>query len=454
MATLKAIVGGTTYTLTGGAITYRMIMQNTGMAPVRTLTQRGPLQDGVTATGYRLDPRTIRITFMFQAASLSGADDRRSTIYNIFRPRAELMTLEETMDNGNVRRIDGRVTGAMDMPVTPLQDRIGVSQIFSVDFFCPDPTWYDPTVSSTTFDATDNLDWWLALGTIDSSQVAEHVENPTQGQSIDNSVSIADGAALSVYIRTNVTTLTPAAVEAAFQTFNSASQSIYAYINTDGNRGFVHYNTAGVSEFVSGVFVTGEHDYIIVSNGSTFSVYRDNVLIGTSGTGTRRGISGSNAGSTWRRLGVIFPWTPAVPYGAIYSIALSESQRSALISAANGAYDVSKTINNAGNYLALPIVTITGPATDAVLTNVRTGEILDFTGVTIAAGDTYTIDCRYGLKTVKNAAGTNKIADLTSTSDLATFHLEPGDNSFTLEGTGTDANTQVTVAYNPRYIGL
>lgn len=449
MATLKAIADGTTYTLTGGAITYRMIMQNTGMAPVRTLTQRGPLQDGVTATGYRLDPRTIRITFMFQATSLSGADDRRSTIYNIFRPRAELMTLEETLDNGNVRRIDGRVTGAMDMPVTPLQDRIGVSQIFTVDFFCPDPTWYDPTASTTTFDSTDNVDWWLALGTIDAAEVEEYVENPTQGQSVDNSVSIADGSAWTVYFRTNVTTLSPASVEYALEFFSSSGFSLYGLIFPGGTLNRISTNSANID----GAFLTGLTDYIITSNGSTVSVYRNNSLF-SSVAGTR-GIDGTDAGTRWRSDSAGgSPWTPAIPYGAIYNIALNLTQRSSLISAANGTYDISKTINNAGNYIALPIITIVGPIQDAVFTNTTTGEVLDFTGITIAGGDTRVIDCRYGRKTVKNAAGTNKIADLAAASDLATFHLEPGDNAFTLEGTGTDANTQVTVVYNSRYIGL
>lgn len=445
MATLKAIAGGTTTTLTGGGTTYRVLMQNSGMAPVRSLTQRGPLQDGVTATGYRLDPRNLRLTFFFQAASLSAADDRRQTIYNIFRPRAALMTLEETLDNGDVRRIDGRVTGTIDMPLTPTQERIGVSQIFSVDFFCPDPTWYNPTASTTTFDTTSEPDWWLALNTITSGQVEEHVETPTQDQSIDNSVSVADGQPFTVYFRTTAGS-SPVSQEQPVQLYDGTDLVLAAY-GAGTNRALIESFEA------TGFFGTAQADYFLISDGTNAYAYRDATLV-DSGTGAIA-LDGTNALSVWRGNGSGgASWTPAIPNGAIYNIALSEAQRTALISAVNGDYSATGTISNAGNYPAYPIITITGPIADAVLTNVTTSETLDFDGITIASGETRVIDCRYGYKTVKDATGTNKIADLTAASDLAMFHLEPGNNAFTLTGTSTDANTKVTITFNTRYLGI
>lgn len=453
MATLKAIADGTTYTLTGGAITYRMIMQNTGMAPVRTLTQRGPLQDGVTATGYRLDPRTIRITFMFQATSLSGADDRRSTIYNIFRPRAELMTLEETLDNGNVRRIDGRVTGAMDMPVTPLQDRIGVSQIFTVDFFCPDPTWYDPTVDSTTFDATDNTPWQEGFGTIATANVTEYDEDKAAYTALSGS-DIADGNPWSAIIQET----TPASVGTGgtgFGLFFFKSPVADSYVrNTYDTTLPVNYNIirmAGVDNIgFYNYIASGSNLYYIICDGVTVYLYRNNVLFAS--TAYTYGVDVSE--SRWGG-GISNTWGSALTKVAAYDIALDSTQRQALYDQiVGGNYYASKTINNGGTYAALPIVYLVGPIEDPVLTNTTTGEVLDFTGITIASGDTYIIDCRYGYKTVKNAAGTNKIADLTATSDLATFHLKPGDNAFTLAGTSVNANTQVTINFYPRYVGL
>ena len=105
-------------------------------------------------------------------------------------------------------------------------------------------------------------------------------------------------------------------------------------------------------------------------------------------------------------------------------------------------------------------VRITGPITDAVITNNATSEKLDFTGTTIAAGDYYEIDCRYGYKTVVDSTGANQIADLTSDSDLVSFHIAPdpevggGINSITITGTSITAATTAFVSGKTRLIGV
>lgn len=126
--------------------------------------------------------------------------------------------------------------------------------------------------------------------------------------------------------------------------------------------------------------------------------------------------------------------------------------------------DVTDTASYPGTWLSYPIVRITGPIEDAVLTVVADDagntEKLDFTGVTIAGSDYYEVDCRYGYKTVLDKAGTNKIADLTSDSDLATFAIRPhpylqdGINTFHLTGTSGTAATACTISYYNRYIGI
>ena len=116
----------------------------------------------------------------------------------------------------------------------------------------------------------------------------------------------------------------------------------------------------------------------------------------------------------------------------------------------------------AGNWLSYPhLIRITGPIADCVITNETTGEKLDFTGTTIAGGDYYDIDCRYGQKTVVDSSGVNKIADLTSDSDLATFHLAPdsaeapgGNNSIRVTGSSVTEATGVAVNYYDRYLGI
>lgn len=113
-----------------------------------------------------------------------------------------------------------------------------------------------------------------------------------------------------------------------------------------------------------------------------------------------------------------------------------------------------------GSWLTYPhLIRITGPITGAKITNESTGEILDFTGVTIAAANYYDINLLYGEKTIVNQVGTNKIADLDDDSDLATWHLaaDPevvgGSNSIRVEGTSITEATSVEISYFVRYIG-
>jgi len=123
--------------------------------------------------------------------------------------------------------------------------------------------------------------------------------------------------------------------------------------------------------------------------------------------------------------------------------------------------DQSRTISYPGSWRTYPVIKIEGPITDCAITNDTTGEVLDFTGTTIAAGDYYEIDCRYGYKTVTDSNGANKIADLTTDSDLATFHLAAAiggnatrENSITVTGSAVTAATEVYFRYKERYIGL
>lgn len=114
----------------------------------------------------------------------------------------------------------------------------------------------------------------------------------------------------------------------------------------------------------------------------------------------------------------------------------------------------------AGDFIEYPVIVMQGPLSSPVLTQVTTGEVLDFTGAAIAAGDAWTIDCRYGYKTVIDGAGNNQIAALVDGSDLATFHLEcdpdaPGGvNEITLGAADVTSASQVSIFYYDRFIGI
>ncbi len=141
--------------------------------------------------------------------------------------------------------------------------------------------------------------------------------------------------------------------------------------------------------------------------------------------------------------------------GGVFAVPLA-------VPVAVGASTIDQTtiVPYAGSWRSEPIIRIVGPITGAVITNLATDEKLDFTGTTIAAGDYYEIDTRFGYKTVKDAAGANKISKLTSDSNLATFHLEPdpkaadGENGIRVAGTSANAATSVTLYWFSRYMGI
>ncbi len=122
--------------------------------------------------------------------------------------------------------------------------------------------------------------------------------------------------------------------------------------------------------------------------------------------------------------------------------------------------DQTRSIVYPGSFQENPVVLITGPITDCVVHNSNTNEKLDFTGYTIAAGVTMTVDTRYGYKTVTDSNAVNQIANLTDDSNLATFHLaaDPdvggGANSIRVTGSAVTAATEIYLQYYNRYVGI
>jgi hypothetical protein len=107
--------------------------------------------------------------------------------------------------------------------------------------------------------------------------------------------------------------------------------------------------------------------------------------------------------------------------------------------------DRTETLNCISSANVSPVICITGPVTNCKIDNTTTDKQIDFTGTTIAAGDAYIIDC--GKKTVVDAAGVDQSANLAAGSDLSSFYLAPGDNSFTLTGTVITGATAISCSY-------
>lgn len=122
--------------------------------------------------------------------------------------------------------------------------------------------------------------------------------------------------------------------------------------------------------------------------------------------------------------------------------------------------DSDAAITYSGDADSYPIIRITGPANDPILTNETLDLKLDFTGGTVNAGDYYELDLRYGRKTVVDSGGTAQISKLTSDSDVATFRIaaDPdasgGINSLNFSCTGATTATKCDVIYYDRYIGI
>ena len=100
-----------------------------------------------------------------------------------------------------------------------------------------------------------------------------------------------------------------------------------------------------------------------------------------------------------------------------------------------------------------PTISCYGPMTGLTITNEATGDVIAITG-TIPNGDVWTIDLRFGYKTIRDAAGTNQIGGITSASSLATFRLVPGTNNITVSATGTSSATLVKLTYYRRFLGV
>jgi hypothetical protein len=123
--------------------------------------------------------------------------------------------------------------------------------------------------------------------------------------------------------------------------------------------------------------------------------------------------------------------------------------------------DLTQNLEYAGDVATFPtIIRITGPITSAIITNMATGEKLDFTGTTIAAGDYYDIDLRYGLKTIVDSTGADQFSDLTTDSDHSTWHIAADDevadgiNPIRVQGSAITAATKIEINYFNRSSGI
>lgn len=127
----------------------------------------------------------------------------------------------------------------------------------------------------------------------------------------------------------------------------------------------------------------------------------------------------------------------------------------------SGGINAIQTITYAGNWRGEPIIYVKGPANDLQITNLTTSAVLDFTGLSIGAGETLTIDLRYDYQTITSDSQGDVEHYLTAGSDKAFFYLvthpeAPGgaNDIEVLVPTGVTDATAIEVTYYNRYTHL
>lgn len=99
------------------------------------------------------------------------------------------------------------------------------------------------------------------------------------------------------------------------------------------------------------------------------------------------------------------------------------------------------TATNDGSAAVLPVITLEGPTEDWVLSNGANDDYIYSDGITIAAGETWTID-------VPAKTATSDVVGDVSTylrGDTATFQLDPGANALTLYSSAGAVNGTTTL---------
>jgi hypothetical protein len=132
------IVDNTTYSLDDRTNFYHLKYDGFAHAPLHRLSERGPLQDGDTDRGYRLDPRIVTLKMGIFGSSESDFYSKRHTLNTIFKA-------SDTA--GNLLFSYGSVERQLDCHCVEIApgNRNHLWQEFVVSLKANDPTWYDPT---------------------------------------------------------------------------------------------------------------------------------------------------------------------------------------------------------------------------------------------------------------------------------------------------------------------
>jgi hypothetical protein len=129
-----------------------------GLPPINYITQKGPYQHGETLLDYRLGTRTIQLIVRQDSCNRYDYWSNRAALLDAIRPNYQLLnnfnpgTLRKKLPDGSIRSIDVVIDEGPTFVArsTDTWDEYGYTE--TLRFIAHDPTFYDPTKITTTWD--------------------------------------------------------------------------------------------------------------------------------------------------------------------------------------------------------------------------------------------------------------------------------------------------------------
>lgn len=149
---LYAIVSGDVVDLSDRVKYIHLSNDGFGLPPVERITEKGPLQHGITDLGFRLQPRQIQLVLNLWARSQDEYWSNRQELEYLFTPREIPVALRfEYLHNGETqqRQIDCFIAGGLTFASEDKQGWIGHK--VGLTLVAPDPTFYESAPLSTSF---------------------------------------------------------------------------------------------------------------------------------------------------------------------------------------------------------------------------------------------------------------------------------------------------------------
>lgn len=179
--TQELLRGGTVYNLTSGTLSYLMEYSGLGLPPLTNFFERGPLQDGSTRRGFRLDPRSFGQTFFVPSPCIEQRQARLNEFLDIFSISDDLLTFRFILPSGTVRQLDFTLDGEANIASSERVSRIrDYGQFVALNFVAPDPTFYAPTALVATFELEDS----------EGFSIPTPIPTPIGEDSLDDTVTI------------------------------------------------------------------------------------------------------------------------------------------------------------------------------------------------------------------------------------------------------------------------